>query len=350
MRVSGYAKNTHNHIDKKGKIEVDLNKLALRGSYDKLLRSGKFELCAVSAKSAWDDGILGRRPYGVPVKHHFDPLDEGEDVQGIITGLRVLDNLTFGPREKAMGMANWVSALLMRIGGVAALCMRGGDLDPRVLQAFDQAYNVIRVPYDEHIRPYGYSARERPLVPVAMWQFVPTFEPHVVDGHNLATCNYAIHRAYPGLGTLVKLLGLGMLPDEVTLQCGTTQWDSESLAVHLRYLGKLEILQPTVSAHTHQDKTFRYGLPIHDRVNLAQCVLKGGREPREIDQDLLSRLCQTRSVSFMEGDRCVFDAKNTELMANLREAVIDRGESWCLTEVKMRSGDWPQVLHFERDV
>jgi hypothetical protein len=172
---------------------------------------------------------MNLRPFGVPVAEgaRIDPLHRR--AAPLLDRLARLDAVAFGP--SGMSMPRWVFYDCAELpGGIVGLGARAG-------RASSDARAMLEV-------PEGYSD----IVPYAMYIAIPTLEPGVWVGHNLATVAGRVEGvALRGLGGLTKALALKVFG--ASAQIGVTQWSSPALHVHAR-LGPLELLTAWTPAHS----------------------------------------------------------------------------------------------------
>ncbi len=173
-------------------------------------------------------GRLDLAPFGltVPEAARIDPLHTRSEI--FLTLLARLDAITFGP--EGMPMARWLFVDGSELpGGIVGLAREAGALDP-------EARALLRVP-DAYVG----------LVPLAQYIAVPTIDPAVWVGHNLASAAEQLPgRGLEGLGRLAKALALKVY--RAGAQIGATQWASRALHVHAR-MGPLELLSAWTPSH-----------------------------------------------------------------------------------------------------
>ena len=171
---------------------------------------------------------LDLAPFGlvVPEEGRVDPLHTRSET--FLTLLSRLDAITFGP--EGMPMARWLFVDGSELpGGIVGLARAAGDLDA-------EARALLRV-------PETYAG----LVPLAQYIAVPTLDPAVWVGHNLASAAEQLPgRGLEGLGRLAKALALAVY--RASAQIGATQWASRALHVHAR-MGPLALLSAWTPSH-----------------------------------------------------------------------------------------------------
>lgn len=151
-----------------------------------------------------------------------------------------LDAATFGP--EGMPMPHWLFLDTAELpSGIVGFGHRAADA-PASLRA------MLRV-------PRGYEG----IVPVSMYIAMPTIDPLVWVGHNLASLREQLpDQPLRGLGGLTKAVALAAF--RAGAQIGVTQWDSAALGVHTR-MGPLALLTAWTPGHAEaQSLTYRVGL------------------------------------------------------------------------------------------
>jgi hypothetical protein len=189
-------------------------------------------------------------PFGLAVADDawFNPLHRASTP--FLDLLARLDAVTFGP--EGMTMPRWVFYDCAEIpGGIVGFGARA----PRASSAARGLLGVAE----------GYAG----LVPFAMYIAIPTLEPGVWMGHNLATIAGRIDAgAWTGLGGLTKAVALKVF--RASAQIGVTQWDSAALHVHTR-MGPLELLTAWTPAHSEAaSMTYRAALDDAALLHLAR--------------------------------------------------------------------------------
>jgi len=168
-------------------------------------------------------------PFGLAVDaaNVFDPLHTRSEA--FLDLLGHLDVATFGP--EGMPMPRWVFFNGAELtGGIFGLGCPHTDVS-------DAARALLQV-------PDAYSG----LVPFAMYIALPTFDPDVWVGHNLASAGPLLpDERLKGLGGLTKALGLKCF--RTKRQLGATQWDSAAIYVHSR-MGPLGVLTAWTPGHS----------------------------------------------------------------------------------------------------
>jgi hypothetical protein len=222
----------------------------------------------------------------------------------VIDGLHRLDAATFGDQE--MLMPRWV---LLDCGAL-----------PGIVYGFGRRARDL----PERVRAhYRVLDRDDVFVPLSMWVAIRAAEEGAWLGHNLSSANLLFDGGarLPGLGTLTKALGLRLA--RARAQYGVTQWQSPSLALHLRF-GDLRLLSAFTPAHTHAE-TLCYRIDV-DEARLAGCLGAGFRRPH------------------VEGDR-VLDAADSAGIRALQDE-IEAGARYHLVRVEVAGAG--QRLHLCR--
>jgi hypothetical protein len=175
----------------------------------------------------------------------------------LIDGLHRLDAGAFGDQE--MLMPRWV---LFDCGAL-----------PGIVYGFGRRARDLPKGVRAH---YGVLDRDDVFVPLSMWVAIRAAEEGAWFGHNLSSANPLLgpDARLPGLGTLTKALGLRLA--RARTQYGATQWQSPSLALHLRF-GDMALLSAFTPAHTHQE-TLCYRIEV-DEARLRSCLATGFRRP-----------------------------------------------------------------------
>lgn len=199
--------------------------MSLRPSNPRLLeRLTPFVVATPDKRESFD-----LSPFGLEVldEHVVDPLRTRSEA--FLELLVRLDAATFGP--EGMPMPRWIFVDGAELpGGIV-----GFGQDARELS--EAARRLLRVP-PEH----------RGLVPLSMYVAVPTWEPGVWMGHNLASLGPRLpDDDLRGLGGVTKAVALRAL--RASGQLGVTQWDSRALHVHTR-MGPLALVTAFTPAHS----------------------------------------------------------------------------------------------------
>ena len=161
----------------------------------------------------------------------------------IVDGLHFLDALTFG--DRAMRMPRWVLFDCGAFPGVVyGFGRRARDL-PREVRAHYHALDGDDV-----------------FVPLSMWVAIRGAEDGAWFGHNLSSANLLLEgdARLPGLATLTKALGIKVA--RARTQYGATQWESASVALHLRF-GDMHLCSAFTPAHTHAE-TLSYRIDVDE--------------------------------------------------------------------------------------
>jgi hypothetical protein len=244
----------------------------------------------VSYPGNWS--ALDLAPFGlaIPEEHRYTATSLRS--RDVVDGLHHLDAVTFGDQE--MLMPRWV---LFDCGEFPGICYgfgrRARDLPPR-LRAH---YRVLD--------------RDDVFVPLSMWVAIRCAEDGAWFGHNLSSANLLFEGddKLPGLATVTKALGIKLA--RARKQYGATQWDSDSIALHLRF-GDMHLLSAFTPAHTHQE-TLSYRIDV-DEERLWGCLQAGWKRPA------------------VEPDR-VLDAGDSAGIRALHDE-IEAGARWRLTRVE----------------
>lgn len=206
-------------------------------------------------------------PWGLPIKpeHRFTATHLSS--RDVVDGLHRLDSFSFGPQE--MLMPRWV---LFDCGEFPGLVFGFGVRASLLAESTRAAYSVT-------------DREDDPFVPLSMWVAIRCAEDAAWFGHNLSSANVILSQSFPGLGTLTKVIAVRVT--RARLQYGATQWDSSSVALHLK-LGAMGLCSAYTPAHTHPE-TFSYRMVV-DPERLARCVSDDPMEPegpveRTLDSD-----------------------------------------------------------------
>lgn len=188
------------------------------------------------------------RPFGIAAPRVFDPLRRTS--APFLSLLKRLDEVTFGP--EGMPMPRWVFLDGAELtGGIVGFGAPAAELS-------DAARDLL-----------GVADAYAGVVPLAMFIAIPTFEPGVWFGHNLASVAGRLPGDnLRGLGSLTKAVALAMF--RAHTQLGATQWPSRALYVHTR-LGPLELITASTPAHGDDDTlTYRAAITEAALRNLAR--------------------------------------------------------------------------------
>lgn len=188
---------------------------------------------------------LDLKPFGVPIVEHVDPLAMRSET--FLTLLQRLDAMTFGP--EGMPMPRWVFFDCAELPA----CIVGFGQPARALRP--KAREILGV-------PAGYEG----LVPLSMYIALPTYQPHVWFGHNLASMAPVLAESDPkglglhGLGSITKSYALRAMRAERLY--GATQWASTALFIHTKF-GPLAIDTAYTPAHSEVE-TLTYWFDVTD--------------------------------------------------------------------------------------
>ena len=250
---------------------------------------------------------LDLSPFGleIPVERRYTATSlQSRDV---VNGLHYLDATTFGDQD--MLMPRWVLFDCGEFPGIVyGFGRRAKDLPERIR------------------RHYHVLDRDDAFVPLTMWVAIRCAEEGAWFGHNLSSANLLLEGAdaLPGLATLTKAMGMRLT--RATKQYGATQWDSDSVALHLRY-GEMNLLSAFTPAHTHEE-TLSYLIEVDER-RLWGCLQAGWKRP-EIATDR------------------TLDAGDRPAILALHEA-IERGEKWQMVRCdRAVPNERPQRLHLRK--
>lgn len=214
----------------------------------------------------------------------------------VVDGLHHLDAVTFGDQE--MLMPRWVLFDCGEFPGIVyGFGRRARDL-PEKVRAH---YRVLN--------------RDDVFVPLSMWVAIRCAEEGAWFGHNLSSANLLLegeHRL-PGLATMTKALGIALA--RAKKQYGATQWDSDSIGLHLRF-GDLHLLSAFTPAHTHPE-TLSYRIDV-DEARLWGCLQAGWKRP------------------MVAADR-VFDAGDSAGIQALHRE-IEEGARWRIVRAERADG------------
>jgi hypothetical protein len=209
----------------------------------------------ISYPANWS--ALDLEPLGVPIPEARRTTATSLASRDLVDGLHRLDAVSFGDQE--MLMPRWVLFDCGEFPGIVyGFGRRARDLPERVR------------------RHYGVLDRDDVFVPLSMWVAIRCAEEGAWFGHNLSSANLLLEGddRLPGLATLTKALGIAVT--RARRQYGATQWDSESIGVHLRF-GEMHLLSAYTPAHTHPE-TLSYRIDV-DPERLARCLEAGWEAP-----------------------------------------------------------------------
>lgn len=132
----------------------------------------------------------------------------------------------YGFSEKDMVMARWVFYDCAMIPGIAV------------------GYGVKNEDAPQAVKDFYKMDLE--LYPLSMFILIPTLEAGTFFAHNLCSINQALPGLYKGLAQYSKALGLSLMKAKYLM--GPTQWNSDSLYVHMKF-GEMEILSAATKLH-----------------------------------------------------------------------------------------------------
>jgi len=256
----------------------------------------------VSYPGNW--GALDLAPFGLAIPEERRYTATSLRSREVVDGLHHLDAVTFGDQE--MLMPRWV---LFDCGEF-----------PGIVYGFGR--RAVDLP--EKVRAhYHVLDRDDVFVPLSMWVAIRCAEPGAWFGHNLSSANLLLtgKDRLAGLGTVTKAFGVKLARAEK--QYGATQWDSDSIGLHLR-LGEMHLLSAFTPAHTHPE-TLSYRIDVEEERILA-CLSTGWRRPA------------------IEADR-VLDSGDSAGIQALHDE-IENGARWRM--VSAERGDAGQRLHLCR--
>ena len=260
----------------------------------------------VSYTANW--GALDLAPFGfeIPVERRYTATSLRS--RDVVDGLHHLDAVTFGDQD--MLMPRWV---LFDCGEF-----------PGIVYGFGKRAADLPAKLRKH---YCVEDRDDAFVPLSMWVAIRCAEQSAWFGHNLSSANLLLEGAaqLPGLATLTKALGIRVT--RASKQYGATQWDSESIALHLRF-GEMNLLSAYTPAHTHPE-TLSYLIEV-DADRLSACLEAGHVQPKP------------------ESER-VLEANDSAAIRALHDA-IEAGERWQMVRAERAEGGRPQRLHLRRAV
>lgn len=244
----------------------------------------------VSYPANWP--ALDLTPFGleIPAERRYTATSLAS--RDVVNGLHHLDATTFGPQE--MLMPRWVLFDCGEFPGIVyGFGRRSGDLPDRVR------------------RHYHVLDRDDVFVPLSMWVAIRCAEEGAWFGHNLSSANLLLEGddRLPGLASLTKALGIRLT--RATKQYGATQWDSDSIGLHLRF-GEMHLLSAYTPAHTHEE-TLSYRIDVSEE-RLWGCLQAGWKRP-EIATDRLLAADDAEGIRALHRD-------------------IESGENWQLVRTE----------------
>ncbi len=243
-------------------------------------------------------------PFGVPIVEHVDPLALASET--FLTTLERLDAMTFGP--EGMPMPRWVFFDAAELPA----CIVGFGQRARALRP--KAREVLGVPAD-------YEG----LVPLSMYIALPTYEPDVWFGHNLASLAPVLAERDPngldlrGLGSITKAYALKAM--RAKRLYGATQWASTALFIHTKF-GPLGLDTAYTPAHSELE-TLTYWFDVTD-VALRATM---GDEAVHLDRPKPDFWLSSHDVPGMQR----------------LQARIEAGESFVIPAQPRRAGDGNEV-------
>ncbi|MBM4357243.1 MAG: hypothetical protein FJ096_03955 [Deltaproteobacteria bacterium] len=249
-------------------------------------------------------GALDLAPYGLALDEERLYTATSLRSRSVIDGLHALDAATFG--DKDMRMPRWVLFDCGEFPGIVfGFGRRAGELSAELRERYE-------------------VDRDDAFVPLSMWVAIRCAEDGAWFGHNLSSVNVMASRAdaLPGLATLTKALGIKLA--RATKQYGATQWDSASIALHLK-LGDMQLLSAFTPAHTHPE-TLAYRVDVDEALILRNLSMAGQAAPRV-------------------GDRIVA-ADDHAAILELHDD-LERGERWTMVRAESVPGA-AQRLHLVR--
>lgn len=188
---------------------------------------------------------LDLAPFGLRIEEERLYSPTSLRSRGVVDGLHHLDAFSFGGQE--MLMPRWV---LFDCGEFPGIVFGFGR---RAKDCGDDVRAAYRVPAGKE--------HDDAFLPLSMWVAIRCAEDGAWFGHNLSSANLvAKSDPLPGLATLTKAYGIRLA--RITKQYGATQWDSDSLNIHLS-LGRMKLLCAYTPAHTHVH-TFAYRIDVDD--------------------------------------------------------------------------------------
>ena len=196
-----------------------------------------------------------------------------------------LDGLSFG--QVGMPMDKWVFFDCGEMpGAIYGFTMPAGQLS---LDAKEE-YEI----FDDYDGP----------VPVSMYIAIPMASGSWF-GHNLCTAQRVLKTKLPGLGLLTKALGLKAM--NINTMFGATQWDSNSLNIHLQ-LADMKVHSSYTPAHSFV-KTMTYE-SIYTDIGIISALNGIKRDSNNFDE--------------------LIDGTNEELLKKMQDE-IENGASFTLT-------------------
>lgn len=258
----------------------------------------------VSYPANWP--ALDLAPFGLPIPEEHRYTATTLRSRDVVNGLHYLDAVTFGDQE--MLMPRWVLFDCGEFPGIVyGFGKRSRDLPEKIR------------------RHYHVEDRGDAFVPLSMWVAIRCAEDGAWFGHNLSSANLLLEgaAALPGLATVTKALGIRLT--RARRQYGATQWDSDSISLHLRF-GEMDLKSAYTPAHTH-DETLSYLIEV-DEERLWGCLQSGWKRPE------------------IQADRTL-DAGDSSGILALHDA-IEGGERWRLLRADRAGDGRPQRLHLQR--
>ncbi|APR76989.1 Hypothetical protein A7982_02336 [Minicystis rosea] len=249
-------------------------------------------------------GALDLAPFGLAIPPARRYAATSLRSREVVDGLHRLDAASFGDQQ--MLMPRWVLFDCGELPGIVyGFGRRAGDLSARVRAH----YEVLD--------------RDDVFVPLSMWVAIRCAEDGAWFGHNLSSANLLLEdgERLPGLATLTKALGVKL--SRARRLYGATQWDSDSIGIHLRF-GAMDLLSAYTPAHTHAE-TLSYRMNVEEE-RLWGCLQDGWERPEALGERVLSA-----------GDSTGIRALHDE---------IEAGDRWQL--VKVERGEAGQRLHLRR--
>jgi hypothetical protein len=263
---------------------------------------GSTESFLVSYPGNW--GALDLAPFGLPIPEERRYTATSLRSRDVVDGLHHLDAVTFGDQE--MLMPRWV---LFDCGEF-----------PGIVYGFGRRARELPEEVRAHYRVLD---RDDVFVPLSMWVAIRCAEEGAWFGHNLSSANLLLtgSEQLPGLGTVTKAFGLALT--RARKQYGATQWDSDSIGIHLR-LGEMHLLSAYTPAHTHPE-TLSYRIDVEPE-RIWSCLQAGWKRPEGATERVLDA-----------GDPAGIRALHDE---------IEAGARW--TMVRAERGAGGQRLHLRR--
>jgi hypothetical protein len=232
---------------------VELSFGEVEARYEAILR--RCTPFIISYPANWP--ALDLNPFGLEISAERRFTATSLASRDVVDGLHHLDAVTFGDQE--MLMPRWV---LFDCGEFPGLVFGFGCRSDQLPDYAREAYHVLE--------------RDDAYVPLSMWVAVRCAEDDAWFGHNLSSGNLILKGAdaLPGLAVITKIIGVKVT--RANKQYGATQWDSDSIGLHLR-LGDMEVLSAYTPAHTHPE-TFAYRIEV-DEERLVGSLRPNWRKP-----------------------------------------------------------------------